>query len=184
MKNKNFVNLLKGKSVKKVFDKAKAEVNNDVDKKVEVQSKKQVYGKKKSRESEQEDFWGEEFEKEGKLYLLGVRYKNLFDEIDYTYEILLRLHKYYHSEIKDLAQGSQDVVMQMIREYLSKIKKYDEKMIEDMIEIIVKYNLLETDYVLYSNFLYEVKQEYKKELFESLPYEVRNNIYFQEGFRS
>jgi hypothetical protein len=146
---------------------------------VEVKSFKNFKSASEKKEKEKSPVSG--FERESELYFLGVRYRNLLDEIDYTYDVLTRLHKYYHSEIKGVLNDKKEVARK-IEEYLSKIKKYDEEVIREMIKVIVEYELLDTEYEFYATFLNEIKEAYKKELLETLPLEVRSDVYFLEGF--
>lgn len=122
-----------------------------------------------------------------KLYQMGVSLRNVFDELDYTYKVLLNLYKYYYSEIRPYVVGKDGSIdWQKARKelmfYLSKIKKYDVDIAKDMVQIVCNYSLLEVDFEIYKNLLYEIKESYKMELLQQVEPSVRRNIYFVEGF--
>jgi len=126
-------------------------------------------------------------ERSRELYQMGVSLRNVFDELDYAYKVLLGLYKYYHSEVKPLVidvEGNVDekAAQKELLLYLSKIKKYDEGIARDMLEVILENDLFELDYELYKSILYEVKETYKVELLQQIEPAVRNDVYFVEGF--
>jgi len=148
--------------------------------------KSEVYSLKSAFPKERSYFLGT-IERSREFYQLGVSLRNVFDELDYAYKVLLGLYKYYHSEVKPSiidAEGNvnEEVARKELLLYLSKIKKYDEGMAKDMLEVVLENDLLESDYEFYKSLLYEVKENYKVELLQRIEPAVRNDVYFVEGF--
>jgi len=148
--------------------------------------KSEVYSLKSASPKERSYFLGT-IERSRELYQLGVSLRNVFDELDYAYKVLLGLYKYYHSEVKPSiidAEGNvnEEAARKELLLYLSKIKKYDEGIAKDMLEVVLENGLLESDYEFYKSLLYEVKENYKVELLQRIEPAVRNDAYFVEGF--
>lgn len=128
-----------------------------------------------------------EMESNHEYYQMGVSLRNIFDELDYAYKVFLGLYRYYHSEIRPYVareDGSVDEesAKKELLAYLSKIRKYDADLARDMLAVLFENRLLEVDYELYKNLLYEVKEAYKVEILQSIDPAVRSNVYFVEGF--
>ncbi len=115
------------------------------------------------------------------LYFLGVTLRNYFEEIDYVYKIFEGAYEYF-SEVIVYESGSEIEMRERFESYLRKLRVFEDDVIPELVDIWFSYELYKVEFRQFCSLMYEIKEKMKEVVYESIPDEIKNDVYFKRGF--